>query len=198
MVRVVVMVSALAAFFSAAVFFGGDTVGAWDEPKIAPDTADRPSRGKDKRDGTPARSKRVELRERRAAAAKVRWGAKVEALCLRASREVAALPRPTTPAQGTTYLRRVVRLNSRLNDEFAALRPPRALGKDAQRVLALLRRDERLVQALVAASSSGDTARMSRLAASLRETAGLESALLVALGAKRCDAGLSPYSRATA
>jgi hypothetical protein len=198
MLRVLVMVSALAAFFSAVVFVGGDAVGAWDEPRIAPDTADRPSRSKEKRDRTPDRSKRADVRERRAAAAQVRWAAKVDALCLRASREVAALRRPTTAAQATAYLREVVRLNSRLNDDFAALRAPRALRKDAQRVLALLRRDERLVQALIAASSAGDATRATRLAASLQETAGLESALLIALGAKRCDAGLSPYSRATA
>jgi hypothetical protein len=198
MLRVVVMVAWLAAFFSAAVFFGGDAVGAWDHPRIAPDTPDRAKKDKPKRAGSTAaeerRSKRETKRETRRAAAKARWAARVDALCLRASREMAGMSRPTTVAQGEAYLLRVERMNRRLNDEFAALEPPRALAGDARRVVALLRRDERLVAQLLAASRSRDATRMAHVVAALQETAGLESALLIALGAKRCDAGLSPYA----
>ena len=194
MLRVLVMVSALAAFFSAVVFFGGDAVGAWDEPRIAPDTLDRVGREPEKRTSAPAKETQATRDGRRAAVAKARWSAKIDALCLRAGREVSSLRPPKSRAEAEAYLSRIARMNARLNDDFASLEPPRALAADARRVLSLLRRDERLVRTLIGASRSGDAARVNRLAAALYETAGLESALLIALGAKRCDAGLSPYA----
>ena len=188
MIRVVVMVAAIAAFFSAAVFFGGSAVGAWDDARIEPDTRDERPRAAKRRGGDHERhaARTERARER----AKARWVASVNRLCSRAATEVGRLAKPTTPAETFEYLDRVVALNAGYNDAFAALRAPPGAKIDVARIVRLFRRDEQLAERLLAALRAGDTAEMRTTIVRLHEAAALESALLVALGARGCDGGL--------
>src|SRR5215218_4116683 len=114
MVRVVVMVAAIAAFFSAAVLFGGNAVGAWDDANIPPDfrRALHP-RPKEHRDASqPAKKAKP---KRHSQSAEERWVARVERLCARATADTILLPAPQSEREALAYLERLARMNARYN-----------------------------------------------------------------------------------
>ena len=119
--------------------------------------------------------------------AEARWLRDLNALCRRAHRESGAFRRPRTPAEAEALLARLVTLNERYNDEFAALDPPARFEREMRRLRRLFAKDERLLDRLLAAFRTGSPPAVLEVAGRLATVGEKESAVFAQLGAADCD-----------
>lgn len=119
--------------------------------------------------------------------AEARWLRDLNALCRRARHEFEALRRPETPAEAEALLSKLVTLNKRYNDAFAALDPPAQFETEMRRLRRLFAKDERLLDSMLAAVGTGSPPAVLEVANRLATVGERERALLAEFGATDCD-----------
>lgn len=120
-------------------------------------------------------------------AAEARWLRDLNGLCRRARRESGAFRRPRTPAEAEALLSKLVTLNERYNDEFAALEPPARFEPEMRRLRTLFAKDERLLDSMLAAFRAANPPAVLEIANRLAVVGERESAVFAELGAADCD-----------
>jgi hypothetical protein len=119
--------------------------------------------------------------------AEERWLKDLNALCGRARRESGAFRRPRTHAEAEGLIAKLVTLNERYNDEFAALDPPARFEPEMRRLRMLFAKDERLLDRLLVAFRAGSPPAFLEVMGRLATVAERESAVFAELGATNCD-----------
>jgi hypothetical protein len=185
MFRFVAVVLVIGAFVGA-LYFGGNTLGAWETPKEAPVAVPKlpkQKRARPKRHRAPARPTHP---VKAVSPAKPSWLVELNAACRRGKRESDSIPSPATRQEVPRALRRVVALNSRMNRETAALVSRSGNAALAARLRHLYAQDEALMQRTLKAAEQGRYQRFPALARSLITVAKAENHVFARLGAGSC------------
>jgi hypothetical protein len=197
MFRVVLAVLGVALLFGGAVYASGNYLDTWESPK----SASRPHRApksepKKKAKVAPAKPK---PKRRKAPQHKVNrkpaWLTQLNSLCRRGEDQAAAIPPPITPEGAIDYFRQIARLAKRWNRraapvlQIAARQHPR----DVERLLRLLREEERLIDAIVSAADRGKYRRIGRIAPALAAVGKSENRILRRMRASDCTISENPF-----
>jgi len=180
MVKTILSAIVVIAAFAGALYQGGNVMGAW-EPYDAPNG---PSSARGGKTAAPKRAKRRPAKARPARDA--RWIRRANALCVVSRRDAAATRAPRTAAELQAFLARGVRQNRYWNRRLLALGAPRGEARRFARIRSLFHEDELLLSDLVRAIREQDGGSAMLLGDRLMSIARRESALMVALGARRC------------
>jgi hypothetical protein len=181
MFRLIAILGVVAAF-GGTLYFGGDRLEAWESPQAAAEELDASAPAANKK----AKSKRRQHASPKAKPRKVTWLVKLNALCRRGRDATEAIRPPAGPADSARFFRQFARMNSRLNDQAAALVRRSGNEKATSQLRGLFDQDEALVQSILAASEKGQYNRLGNLVRSLLAVAKSENRLLARLGAFDC------------
>ena len=189
MFRVVIFVVAIVGIFAGALVYGGEQLGAWDDPDPPPPSNLEPITRQEEKDkgespsavaGTPSKL----------SPAKARWIRAANALCRRASEDMGNYEQPETLGDAEKLVAELQRKNQQYNDAFARIVPAREDRRQVAQLLELFEKDERLVAALLTALRDGDAGALVELNDRLTSVTQQETDLLLGLGATDCDVGL--------
>ena len=187
MLRVVAIVAVLAAF-GAALYFGGDTLEAWETPE--PSHASLPA-PETKRKAKPKRPAKKAARPapkpaRRAKPRKRAWLIELNALCRQTRVELEEVPTPSGLSEIAPYLREVGRLNRRWNKQGVATLRRGGNARAASELDELFGRDEAAMQAMLTMAEKGQYQQLGAYARTLVPLARAENRMLKKLGAVDC------------
>jgi hypothetical protein len=181
MFRFIAILGVVAAFFGT-LYYGGDRLEAWESPQAAVEAAEASAPTSKKK----AKSKRRAQATRKAKARKATWLVSLNALCRRGQDATDSIRPPTGMADTARFIRQYTRLNSRLNDQAAALVRRSGNAKAARQLRGLFDQDEALIQSVLTAAQNGQRQRLGNLLQSLLAVAKSENRLLTRLGAIDC------------
>jgi hypothetical protein len=188
MFRVVIFVVAIVGIFAGALVYGGEQLGAWDDPDPPPPSNLEPiTRPDDKDEGESASTAGTPSK---LSPAKARWIRATNALCRRASEDMGSYEQPETLGDAEKLVAELQRKNQQYNDAFARIVPAREDRRQVAQLLGLFEKDERLVAALLSALREGDAGALVGLNDRLTSVSQQETDLLLGLGATDCDVGL--------
>jgi hypothetical protein len=174
----------VAAALFGTLYFAGNALEAWESPK--PETVAMPKLPKPKKQH--ARPARATQPVKRVSHAKPSWLVELNATCRRGKRESDSIPQAATPQAIPHTLRRVIRLNLRLNRETANLVARSGNAAAAARLRHLYAQDEALLQRVLNAAEQGRYRRLPAMGRSLIALAKAENSVFVRLGAGACTA----------
>jgi hypothetical protein len=181
--------------FGAALYFSGDALEAWESPKPAAEASQAApapeKKAKPERRAEPARQPVQHAQPaKKASPSKPSWLVELNAPCRRGKAESDAIQPPSSLQEVPRVLRRVMRMNTRMNRQGTALVRRSGNAKAATQLRRLFDQDETLLQRTLAAAEKGQYNRLPALARSLVAVAKSENGLLQRLGAADCT--LSP------
>ena len=169
------------------LYFSGNALEAWESPK--PETVAMPklprAKPKPKRHARPkAHVKPV----KRVSHAKPTWLVDLNATCRRGKRETESIPQASAPQGVPRVIKRVIRLNARMNRETAELVSRSGNAAATAKLRSLYAQDEALLQRILKAAEQGRYRRLPALSRSLVALARAENTIFVRLGAGACTA----------
>ena len=173
--------------FGAALYFSGDALEAWESPK--PETVAMPKQPKRKHGAKPkphARPERHAQPVKNVSHAKPSWLVELNATCRRGKRESESIPQAYTPQEIPGTIKRVIRLNTRMNRETAALVSRSGNAAAAAKLRNLYAQDEALLQRVLKTAEQGRYERLRALTRPLVALARAENNLFARLGAGGC------------
>jgi hypothetical protein len=194
MLRVVAIVAVLAAF-GAALYFGGDTLEAWETPE--PSQASLPA-PQTKRKAKPKRPAKKAARPapkpaRPAKPRKHAWLIELNALCRQTRVELEEVPSPSGLSEVAPYLREVGRLNRRWNKQGVAILRRGGNAAAASELRELFGRDEAAMQTMLTMAEKGQYQQLGAYAQTLVPLAKAENRMLKKLGAVDCTVSPGEY-----
>ena len=194
MLRVVAIVAVLGAF-GAALYFGGDTLEAWETPE--PSQASLPAPDT-KRKAKPKRPAKKAARPapkpaRPAKPRKPAWLIELNALCRQTRVELEEVPSPSGLSEVAPYLREVGRLNRRWNKQGVAILRRGGNAAAASELRELFGRDEAAVQTMLTMAEKGQYQQLGAYAQTLVPLAKAENRMLKKLGAVDCTVSPGEY-----
>jgi hypothetical protein len=195
MLRILLYVAVLAAFFGGAIVYGGNAIGAWDPLPPAPEPPPAVKLGHTKSKPKPDEQPPAQApaKPRRTAAQKA-WIKKANALCGQSKSQVQAVIAQGSTATPTATLELFERLrvvNSELDDRFLALGAPAGYKDDLERLRAMFTKEERYFDGMYRALSQNDMKTFYALNDRLTTLALDETDIITNLGAYGCDISLS-------
>ena len=172
-----------AAAFGAALYFGGNVMGAW-EPYRGP-TAEPEAKAAARK---PSRARRAKpSRPRKPTTPKdVGWVRRANALCRDARRQSASTRQPRTLEEMQAFVARGRKDNRRWNARFLGLGAPRGDAARFRKLRSLFREDESLLSEVAAAIRERDATSMMFLGRELVDLGRRESRLMMSMGARDC------------
>jgi hypothetical protein len=171
--------------FVGALYFSGNALEAWETPKQDP--VAMPKLPKAKKHPQPKRHARPATHPVKSAShAKPSWLVELSATCRRGKRESDSIPPAYSPSEIPGILKRVIRLNKRMNRETAELVARGGNATAAARLRSLYDQDEALMQRTLEAAEQGHYQRLQKLARSLVAVAKAENKVFVRLGVNAC------------
>jgi hypothetical protein len=191
MLRLVAIVAVLGAF-GAALYFGGDTLEAWETPEPSQASLPAPEtkrKSKPKRRAQPAKnaSRRAPKPARRASKPRKRaWLIELNALCRQSRIELEEVPSPSGLSEVAPYLREAGRLNRQWNEQGIAILRRGGNAAAANELRELFDRDEAAVQTMLTMAEKGQYQQLATYAQSLVRLARAENRVLKKLGAADC------------
>ena len=191
MLRVFAIVAVLGAF-GAALYFGGDTLEAWESPEPSQASLPAPEtkrKAKPKRHAQPAKKPA----RRAAKPRKPAWLIELNALCRQSRVELEEVPSPEDLSEVAPYLREAGRLNRRWNDQGIAILRGGGNAAAANELRELFDRDEAAVQTMVTMAEKGQYQQLVTYARSLVPLARAENRKLKKLGAVDCTVSPNEY-----
>jgi hypothetical protein len=184
MFRFLAVVFVIGAFVGA-LYFSGSALDAWETPKQDPVAA--PKLPKPKKHPRPKRHARPATHPVKSTShAKPSWLVELNAVCRRGKRQSDAIPPAYAPQEIPGIIRRVIRLNVRMNRETAALVSRSGNAAAAARLRSLYAQDEALLQRILNAAKQRRYARLPALSRSLVALARAENDVFARLGAAGC------------
>jgi hypothetical protein len=191
MVRVVIFVIAILGIFAGTLVYGGERLDAWDQAEPPPPSDLQPiTRPEEKKEKPGSGGSGSGVAAEQVTPEKARWIRETNALCRRARSDSDNYDEPETLGEAERLIVELQAKNREYNDAFAAITPAKGDRRQIAKLLELFDRDERLVEALLAALREGDAGELLTLNDRLTAVAARESDLLVGLGATDCDLGL--------
>lgn len=171
--------------FVGALYFSGNALEAWESPKEEP--AAMPKLPKPKRHAQPVSNPvRRPKPAKKAAPAKPSWLVELNRVCRHGKAESATFQRPSSPQGAVRALKRAIGLNTRMNDQTAALVERSGNAAAATRLRRLYEQDEALLQRALFATEHGRYAQLPGIARSLLTVAKAENKVFARLGAADC------------
>lgn len=182
MFRFLAVVFVIGAFVGA-LYFSGNALEAWENPKQDPVAMPKLPKPKKqpKRHARPA-THPVE----RASHAKPSWLVHLNAVCRRGKRQSDAIPPAYAPQEIPGIIRRVIRLNTRMNRETAALVSRSGNEAAAARLRSLYAQDEALLRRILNGAKERRYGQLPAMSRSLVALARAENNVFARLGATGC------------
>jgi hypothetical protein len=167
------------------LYFSGNALEAWESPKQEPVAVPKlpKPKAKPKRHASPATPAHP---VKHISHAKPSWLVELNATCRRGKRETESIPQASTPRGVPRILKRVIRLNTRMNRETAELVSRSGNAAAAARLRDLYAQDEALLQRILTAAEHGRYERLQVLSRSLVALARAENNVFTRLGAGGC------------
>jgi hypothetical protein len=179
--------------FVGALYFSGNALEAWDSPKEAPAAMPKLPKPKQKPKAKPKRHAqpvsnpvRHPKPAKKAPPAKPSWLVELNKVCRRGKAESASFERPSSPQGAVRAIKRAIGLNTRMNDETAALVERSGNAAAATRLRRLYDQDEALLQGALSATEQGRYKQLPGIARSLLTVAKAENNVFARLGAADC------------
>jgi hypothetical protein len=175
--------------FVGALYFSGNALEAWESPKEAPAAVPKlpKPKAKPKRHAQPVSNPvRHPKPAKKAPPAKPSWLVELNKVCRRGKAESATFKRPSSPQGAVRALKHAIRLNTRMNDETAALVERSGNAAVATRLRRLYHQDEALLQRALSAVQQGRYKQLPDIAHSLLTVAKAENDVFARLGAADC------------
>jgi hypothetical protein len=167
--------------FVGALYFSGNALEAWESPKQGP--VAMPKLPKPKKHPQPERNTHP---VKSASHAKPSWLVELNAVCRRGKRQSDAIPPAYAPQEIPGIIKRVIRLNVRMNRETAALVSRSGNAAAAARLRSLYAQDEAQLQRILSAAQQRRYERLPALSRSLVALARAENGVFARLGATGC------------
>ncbi len=183
MLRVVAIVSVVGAF-AAALYFGGDTLEAWESPEPSAQAAPDAQKKKPKKHRKRAASRKQARRP--ATKPPATWLARLNTLCRKTEAQAAAIPPPITAEGASEYLRQVARVARRFNRRAEPLLRAGSDRQAARKLDSLFAEEDRLMQSLLSAAEQRQFERVQDLMSALTAVGKSENKILRGLGARDC------------
>jgi hypothetical protein len=179
MFRLLAVLFVIAAFVGA-LYFSGNALEAWENPKQ--EAAATPKLPKPKKHPQPKHHQAVKT----VSHARPSWLVELNGVCRRARRQSDSIPPAYAPQEIPGIVKRVIRLNVRANRETAALVSRSGNAAAAARLRALYAQDEALLQRILVAAKQRRYQRLPALSRSLVALARAENNVFAGLGARGC------------
>jgi hypothetical protein len=187
MLRVVAIVAVLGAF-GAALYFGGDTLEAWETPEPSQASLPAPQTKRKAKPKRPAPKPARPAKPRKHA-----WLIELNALCRQTRVELEEVPSPSGLSEVAPYLREVGRLNRRWNKQGVAILRRGGNAAAASELRELFGRDEAAMQTMLTMAEKGQYQQLGAYAQTLVPLAKAENRMLKKLGAVDCTVSPGEY-----
>jgi len=184
MFRFLAVVFVIGAFVGA-LYFSGNALEAWESPKQDP--VAMPKLPKPKKHPKPKRHARPATHPVKSTShAKPSWLVELNAVCRQGRSQSDAIPPAYAPQEIPGIIKRVIRLNTRMNRQTAALVSRSGNAAAAARLRNLYAQDEALLQRVLNAAKQRRYRQLPALSRSLVALARAENTVFARLGAAGC------------